>query len=103
MQMSQKLCRVIGFSGKVSLSVIPFPSSFVRCLLKSRMRITEEKTVPGCIVKTSGMKRDSLAKRARNNECLNSCQDLARGSVAVVVVVVVVVVIVVGESEEETP
>lgn len=39
---------------------------------------------------------DSLAKRARNNECLNSCQDLARGSV------VVVVVIVVGESEEET-
>lgn len=32
MQMSQKLCRVIGFSGKVSLSVIPFPSSFVRSL-----------------------------------------------------------------------
>lgn len=65
MQMSQKLCRVIGFSGKVSLSVIPFPSSFVRCLLKSRMRITKGKTVPGCIAKTSGMKRETASRSVR--------------------------------------
>lgn len=69
------------FSSFLLLLLVRLCSPFRVHLLKSRIRWTERKTVAVLLVhreKAEWSRPD--AKRARNNECLNLCQDLARGN-----------------------